>query len=78
MTPCRRRRRPWFVDLRCSQCHHAFSAEGDRETACPRCGAAAGLEAQTRVPVAMKLFAVLLAGVIVASVAGTLYTVVVA
>lgn len=63
------------MEFRCSQCHTVFSAEGDEPGACPNCKAEAGLEPVKGIPVAMKLFGTLLSAVLVATVAGTLYTV---
>ena len=61
------------VNLRCAQCHHEFSADPDEgETACPNCKAEAGLEPIHAVPIAMKLFGMVVAGVIVLAVGGGL------
>ena len=53
----------------CARCHHQFSADEDPH-ACPKCGAEAGLEPQKGVPVPMKLFGLLVVGVLVAAFSG--------
>jgi DNA-directed RNA polymerase subunit RPC12/RpoP len=57
------------VTFACARCHHEFSADEDPEV-CPKCGAEAGLERQKGVPVAMKLFGLLIVGVLVAAMSG--------
>lgn len=56
----------------CARCHHEFTAKGEDELACPRCKAEAGLEAVHGIPVAMKLFGMLLAAVVVLALGGGL------
>lgn len=56
--------------FRCSQCHH--ESDSDELERCPECGAEAGLEPVGGIPGPMKLFGLLLAGVIVAAIAGGL------
>ncbi len=56
----------------CARCHHAFSAETESELACPRCKAEAGLEPVHGVPIAMKLFGMALAGIVVLAIGGGL------
>lgn len=59
------------VRYRCAQCHHPFEVPADSEpTACPNCGAEAGLERVHGVPPSMRMFGFLLAGVIAAAVTG--------
>ena len=63
------------MHYRCARCHHEFSAgapgeDEGRELSCPRCKAEAGLEPVHGVPVAMKLFGMLLAAVVVLAVGG--------
>jgi len=61
------------VSYRCARCHHEFSAtEGEGALACPKCKAAAGLEPVGEVPMAMKLFGMVLVGVIVLALGGGL------
>ncbi|MCA9655550.1 MAG: hypothetical protein H6712_06030 [Myxococcales bacterium] len=62
------------MSYRCARCHHEFSApsEGEGELACPSCGAEAGLEPIHGIPLAMKLFGMLVAGVVVLAVGGGL------
>jgi hypothetical protein len=59
------------VQYLCSKCHHAFSAE-EAPSACPNCKAEAGLEPQKGVPMAMKLFGLLVVGVLAAAASGGL------
>ncbi|MCX4243292.1 hypothetical protein [Paraliomyxa miuraensis] len=56
----------------CAKCHQEFSAgsEGEGELSCPRCKAQAGLEPVHGVPVAMKVFGMLLAAVVVLALGG--------
>ncbi len=54
----------------CARCHHQFTAESDGELSCPNCKAEAGLEPEHGVPVAMKLFGMVLAAVAVFAVGG--------
>lgn len=57
--------------VHCAQCHHGWDVPGDQEpTQCPNCGAEAGLEPVHAPPPAMRLFGMLLAGVIAAAVTG--------
>lgn len=56
----------------CARCHHEFTAEAEGEIACPQCKAEAGLEPVHGVPVAMKLFGMVLAAVVVFAVGGGL------
>ena len=56
----------------CARCHHAFSANPGVELACPRCKAEAGLEPVHAVPLPMKLFGMVLAGVLVLALGGGL------
>ncbi len=60
------------MHYRCARCHHEFASEGDERLACSSCGAEAGLEPIHGTPVAMKLFGLLLGGVIVMAVGGGL------
>ena len=64
------------MQFRCARCHHEFSAssegEGEGELACPNCKAEAGLEPIHGIPFAMKLFGMLLAGVVVLALGGGL------
>ena len=53
----------------CARCHHQFSADADPQV-CPNCGAEAGLELHKGVPVPMKLFGLLVVGVLVAAFSG--------
>lgn len=57
------------MEYRCSACHTAFPADAEPK-ACPKCGAEAGLEPHHAVPMPMRAFGVLLAGVLVASAVG--------
>ena len=59
------------MQYHCSKCHHAFAADEAPE-ACPNCKAEAGLEPQKAVPMAMKLFGLLVVGVFVAAASGGL------
>lgn len=54
----------------CARCHHEFTAEGGGELACPRCKAEAGLEPVHGIPIAMKLFGMLLVAVAVLALGG--------
>lgn len=56
----------------CSRCHHHFSATTEGELACPQCKAEAGLEPEHAVPLPMKLFGMVLAGVLVLAMGGGL------
>ncbi len=56
----------------CARCHLEFSAAAEGELACPRCKAEAGLEPVHRVPLPMKLFGMVLAGVLVLALGGGL------
>lgn len=56
----------------CARCHYAFSAEAGGELACPQCKAEAGLEPVHGVPFPMKLFGMVLAGVLVLALGGGL------
>lgn len=64
----------------CARCHMEFTAEagasesGDSTLACPRCHAEAGLEPEHGIPVAMKLFGMVLATVIVFALGGGVLT----
>ena len=57
----------------CARCHHQFTADDDPST-CPKCGAEAGLERQKGVPMPMKLFGLLVVGVLVAAFSGGIIT----
>ena len=59
------------MDVHCSKCHHAFAADTE-PLKCPNCKAEAGLEPTKAVPVAMKLFGLLVVGVLVAAFSGGL------
>lgn len=54
----------------CARCHHEFTAEAEGELSCPNCKAEAGLEPKHGVPVAMKLFGMVLAAVVVFALGG--------
>ncbi|MCA9710105.1 MAG: hypothetical protein KDK70_29975 [Myxococcales bacterium] len=56
----------------CARCHHEFAAEAEGEIACPNCKAEGGLERVHGVPVAMKLFGMVLAAVAVFALGGGL------
>ena len=56
----------------CARCHHEFTASTEGELACPNCKAEAGLEQEHGVPVAMKLFGMILAAVAVSAIGGGL------
>ena len=56
----------------CARCHHEFTAEAGGELACPNCGAEAGLEPVHGVPIAMKVFGMVLAAVVVFAIGGGL------
>ncbi|MEM9461184.1 MAG: hypothetical protein AAGF11_43875 [Myxococcota bacterium] len=56
----------------CARCHHEFSADAEGGIACPNCGAEAGLERAHAVPVAMKLFGMVVAAVVVFAIGGGL------
>ena len=56
----------------CARCHHEFAVEGEGELVCPSCGAEAGLEPIHGVPVAMKIFGMVLAAVVVFAIGGGL------
>lgn len=61
------------MSYRCARCHHEFAAsEGQDELACPNCKAEAGLEPVHGIPFAMKLFGMLLVGVVVLALGGGL------
>ena len=61
------------VQYRCARCHQEFSSTATgAELACPNCKAEAGLEPVHAVPVAMKLFGMVVAGVIALAVGGGL------
>ena len=56
------------MQVQCANCHTAFDLEeGGEHTACPNCGAEAGLEPVKGIPPAMRTFGVVL-GLVVASV----------
>jgi hypothetical protein len=57
------------VTFACARCHHQFTAAEDPGV-CPNCGAEAGLEPQKGVPIPMKLFGLLVVGVLVAAFSG--------
>jgi uncharacterized paraquat-inducible protein A len=61
------------VTFACARCHHLFTAEADPST-CPKCGAEAGLERQKGVPMPIKLFGLLVVGVLVAAFSGGIIT----
>ncbi len=54
----------------CARCHQGFSAEAEGELACPRCKAEAGLEPEHGVPLPMKVFGMVLTGVLVLALGG--------
>lgn len=56
----------------CARCHLEFTpkAEAEGEPSCPRCKAEAGLEPVHGIPIAMKLFGMLLAAVVVLALGG--------
>lgn len=56
----------------CARCHLEFTpkAEAEGELSCPRCKAEAGLEPVHGIPIAMKLFGMLLAAVVVLALGG--------
>lgn len=60
------------MSYRCARCHHEFSApsEGEGELACPNCKAEAGLEPIHGIPFAMKLFGMVVVGVVVLALGG--------
>ena len=59
------------MDVRCANCHTAFSVdEGDEEAQCPTCKAEAGLEPAKAVPPAMRSFGLLLAAILVSALVG--------
>ena len=59
--------------VRCSRCHTVFTPKaGEEEPACPQCKAEAGLEPVKAVPGPMRAFGLVLAGVLLAVLAGDL------
>lgn len=67
------------MQYHCSRCNHVFAApagkDGDGgELQCPACKAEAGLEPAAKTPLPMVLFAVFLAGALLASVVGGAWT----
>lgn len=55
----------------CSQCHQELTAaEGESPERCTNCGAEAGLEKVKAVPVAMKVFGLVVIGSLVAAASG--------
>jgi hypothetical protein len=58
------------MQFRCARCHHAWEPSGDPPTACPNCKAEAGLEPVTGIPPAMRLFGLLLGGVLLLALSG--------
>ena len=61
------------MQYRCSKCHTVIDGEGEPER-CPTCKAEVGFEAAGKVPLAMKLFGMVVGAAIAASAVGGLMT----
>ncbi len=57
------------MQFRCSRCHTSIAGkDGEHPERCPNCGAEAGLEPVKSIPLAMKLFGLVVGGALVATV----------